>query len=303
MKKKVLITGGTGLLGKALIEASRGHDIVSIHSSSYKMANNAVIRYENMDVRDNTGLDNLFASFKPDVVIHTAGVGSPDYAEKHKEETWQINVQGTKNMLRNCECIGSKFIYISSNGIYDGKKARYAEEDEATPINFYGQVKLEGENIARSARVPWAIVRPILMYGWNHHFERNNVVTFAISRFREGKKVFAYDDVFVNPLFAGNCAKAIWKIVEDGKYDIFNIAGSDRINIYELAKKTAIIFGLDPGLAVPVQQGFFNELVKRPKDTSFDTEKMTRVLGLTPLSVDEGLSMMKKTERSNRVHV
>jgi len=292
----ILITGGTGLLGKALIEMNTGmHKIVSTYLGNYDISlDNAAVIYRKLDVRDKQGYVQLFKEFRPNVVIHTAGIGNPDYAEKNKQEAWDINVGGTQNLIDCAEAVDSKFIYISSNGIYGGDSAPYGEETETRPINYYGQVKLKGEEITRKSLIPHAIVRPILMYGWNHPFERLNIVTLSLRKLREEQIVNAYSDIFVNPLFVFQCAQAIWKIVFEDKYDTFNIGGKDRLSIFEFLETTARIFGYDDKLIKPVSQGFFKELVKRPIDTSYNTEKMEKILGIKPLSAEEGLKAMKE---------
>lgn len=295
---KILITGGTGLLGKALIETvDSNYEIVATYLGNYDVEDTHQVKYTKLDTRDKAGYEYLFRDFKPKVVIHTASIGSPDYAEKNKELTWEVNVGGTQNILFICERFDAKFIYISSNGIYDGTKAPYGEKDEAKPINYYGQTKLEGERIVQKARIPYAMVRPILMYGWPHSFERGNIVTFALSKLEQCEVVNAYGDVYLNPLFNHSCAEAIWKIVKEEKYDVFNIAGAERVTIYKLIQEAAYVFKLNLDLIKPVQQGFFNELVKRPSDTSYKTEKMEKELGIKPLSLKEGLRIMRETRR------
>jgi dTDP-4-dehydrorhamnose reductase len=294
---RIFITGGTGLLGKALIEnRSHNDEIMATYLGNYTMADCNGLKYVQLDIRDLEGHIRIFKDFKPETVIHTASIGSPDYAETHRQETKDINVIGTQKVLSICETFGAKFIYISSNGIYDGEKAPYGEESKAEPINFYGEVKLQAETVTKQAKIRHAVVRPILMYGWNHPFERSNIATQAIAKLQKGEVIHAYDDVYANPLFSYSCALAIWAIIKKEKYDVFNIAGAERVSVYELLKKVAVIFNLDGNLIKPVQQGFFNELVKRPKDTSFKTEKMEKELGLKPLSLNEGLRLMMDTQ-------
>ena len=295
---RIFITGGTGLLGKALIENRSDNDeIVSTYLGDYTMNDDSGIRYLKLDIRDLEKGIRIFRVFRPEVVIHTASIGSPDYAEQHREETEDINVSGTQKIISICEQFGAKFIYISSNGIYDGERAPYGEDSRAEPINYYGEVKLQAEAVTKQARIRHAIVRPILMYGWNHPFERPNIVTHAILKLQKKEKIYAYDDVYVNPLFNQSCSNAIWAIIKNEKYDAFNIAGADRVSIYQLLKKVADIFHLNGNLIEPVQQGFFNELVMRPRDTSFKTEKMERELGLKPLFLEEGLQLMKESRK------
>lgn len=296
---KILITGGTGLLGKALAGSINAkYEIIATFIGNYEIPDTKQIRYRKLDVRDGEGYLHLFKDFRPEVAIHTAGVNSPDYAQKNSDEAHEINVGGTQNILKAAEACGSKFIYISSNAIYDGEHAPYPEEAEPDPVNRYGQLKLEGEMIARKANVPWAIVRPILMYGWNYAFERPNVLTIGISKLRKTEKFYVYDNVYYNPLYYYSCAEAIWAIIEKNKFEIFNVGGKDRLSIYAFMREAAKVFALDEGLLMPVQQGFFKELVKRPRDTSYATSKMENILGITPLSVPEGLARMRQEEAS-----
>ncbi len=285
-------------MGKSLIEtAKKGREILATHLGNCELKDKTCVKYMTLDIRDDKGYAGLYEAFRPDVTIHAAGIGSPDYAEKHKEETRQINIGGTRNILKYCGKFGSALVYISSNGIYDGNKAPYRETDEASPINYYGRIKLEGENISKRSAVPCSIVRPILLYGWHHTGGRHNIVTYALSRLEKKEKAFVYEDVFVNPIFAPACAEAIWKIIEQGRHETFNIAGKDVVSIYGLVRAAAGIFGLDPNLVIPVRQGFFNELVPRPKNTSYDIGKMRDVLGIAPSSVEEGLLLMKKSRK------
>ena len=282
------------MLGKSLTEARNPKfRIVATYVGKYTVKNHDDIKYHKLDIRDYNAYEQLFQEFRPDVTIHTAGIGSPDYAEKHRKETRDMNVGGTRNIYSLCERNKSKLVYISSNGIYDGEKAPYGEEDLPEPTNYYGEVKLKAEEILMNARIPCAIVRPILMYGWNHPFERSNIATYALERMAKGLKVQVYDDVFLTPLFSIMCGKAIWRIIQDERYDVFNIGGAERVSIYQMIKELANIFEFKEELVEPVQQGFFNELVKRPKDTSFKTDKMQSVLGMKPLSLNEGLKAMK----------
>jgi dTDP-4-dehydrorhamnose reductase len=292
---KVLITGGTGLLGKALLNCCDNQiEIIATYVGNYNMQDSNQAKYLQLDVRDKNGYMDLFKNFRPDITIHTAGIGSPDFAENNRELVRDINLNGTRNILYMCNKFDSKFIFISSNGIYDGNNAPYSEEDKAEPVNYYGEVKLQGEEITKRAKVPFAIVRPILMYGWQYPFERSNIVTQLILKLQNQEIVHVYDDVYVKPLLNISCARSVWKIINEDKFGIYNIAGADRVNIHQLIIKAAEIFNLNKSLVISVQQGYFNELAKRPYDTSFNTNKMEKELGIKPLSLDEGLSLMKQ---------
>jgi len=295
-QKKVLITGVTGLLGKALAETNGNHDLVGTtlpKTSSVPIYDFATVT---LDVRDRDKLKQIFQDHKPDVVIHTASMGSVDYCETHQEESWEINVKGTKNIADFCEEFGSKFIFISSNAVYSGENPPYSEEDPIKPINYYGKLKIEGEQITEKCIVPHAIIRPILMYGWNHPTGRSNPVTWQISIMEKGQKIKMVDDVFCNPLYSLNCAQAIWAVVDKEKEGLFNIAGKNTCSRYDFSLEVAEVFGLNKLDIEPVPNSYFKEIAPRPMDASYKVNKMERELGVRALTTLEGLEAMKQSK-------
>ena len=297
--RRILITGGTGLLGCSLIKLFRvDHEITSTYVGDYKVEHEKSVRYEKMDTRDFDGYRRLFKSFKPSVVIHTASIGSPDYAENNREITREINIGGTEKIVSLCEEHGSKYVYISSNGIYDGNRAPYGESDEAKPVNYYGEIKLLGETIIKGRKMESAIIRPNILYGWHHPSERSNIVTMAVEKLRSGEMFKGYGDVYVMPLYVEQCAEAIRKIVDENRWETFNIAGRDRVSIFDFIRTAAQVFGLDANLVESVGHDYFKGMVPRPKDTSYRTRKMEDELKVRPLGIKEGLFKMKETEKN-----
>jgi len=295
---KILITGITGLLGYALqrVNNTTG-ELTGIYYPERQLPIHLQAKVYPINVIDYIAMEKLFEIERPEIVIHTSGIGNVDYAEKYKEITREINVGGTKVICELCERWNSRLIYISSNAVFDGSSPFYNEDDMPNPINYYGQLKVEAEEIVKKCHISWTIVRPILMYGWPYPGERENLVTIWLKSLREGKEIKAVNNVFSKPLFSDMCAKAIYSIIEKNKSGIFHIAGRDHVSLYEFALKTADIFGLDRALINPVPDSYFSDLVKRPKDTSFNTEKMERELEMIPISLVEGLTRMKNQEK------
>jgi dTDP-4-dehydrorhamnose reductase len=95
------------------------------------------------------------------------------------------------------------------------------------------------------------------------------------------------------------CAEAILAVIEKNRNGIFHVAGGDHVSLYDYAMITADVFGLDSTLISPVPDTFFNDLVPRPRDTSFDTTKMEHELGIVPTSLWEGLRQMRETEKTD----
>ncbi len=294
--KKVLITGVTGLLGKALAETNPGQSLIGTYLPKTYGVPFYDFPTETLDVRDGEKCLILFEKYRPDVVIHTASVGSVDYCETHKEETWEVNVTGTQNLVHFAEKFGSRFVFISSNAVYDGERAPYRETDPVSPINYYGKLKVEGEKVVLNSPLFKTIIRPILMYGWHHPSGRPNPVTWQLSMMEKGEPVKMVDDIYCNPLYSVNCADAIWAAINKEKQGVFNIAGKNRISRFDFAREVAEVFGFSPSLVEAVPNSYFKEIAPRPKDTSYCVDKMEKELGVRALTSREGLLQMKNSQ-------
>jgi len=292
--KRVLITGGTGLLGVA-IQQSAPNDIqgFSIYFPERSLPLPLPFPILVADVSDRKQMESVFEWAKPDVVIHTAAIGSVDFAEMNREETRKINVCGTKIVAALCEYFKSRLIYISSNAVFDGRNPFYSETSPVNPINYYGQLKVEAENIVRESSIPWAIVRPILMYGWPYIGERHNPVVWWVHSLENRKPIKVVDNVFTKPLPSWSCAEAVWEVIGQNRTGIYHVAGRDHLSLYQFALTTAEVFGLDSNLITPVPDSYFPEIAPRPQDTSFDTSKIENELGVKTIGVKDGLVHLK----------
>jgi len=291
---KILITGGTGLLGKGMEEtAPAGWSIVSVHQRPYSVAGTAAEQTV-LDIRDKRDVDALFEAQAFDTVVHAAGIASVDYVEAHYAESLESNLVGTLNIISASRRSGAHLVYVSTNAVFDGDRAPYREGDPLGPVNKYGRIKVECERLVQEALEDFTIVRPILMYGWNHPECRPNPATWILERLRQGRPVEMVDDVFENPLFNLQCGEALWRIVERKPGGIFHLGGAETVNRHQFALRVAKAFSLDPSLVRAVPSSHFPGIAPRPRNTSFATEKMERELGVRPLTLEEGLLQMRE---------
>lgn len=295
---KILITGGTGLLGQALVAtAARDDRLTLLHCREYQVPVEPA-EQTTIDVLDHVRLARVFDEHLFDVVVHAAGIASVDYVERHFQEAWQSNVLGTENVLDLVCKKDIRFIYVSSNAVFDGNHAPYREDDATNPTNQYGRIKVECEKLVKRVGALATIVRPILMYGWHFPQGRTNPATWLIDRLTRGERTPMVTDVYENPLLSYHCAEAVWRIIRSGETVIFHIAGKDVVNRYELATMIAREFGLDASLVYPVDSSFFPDIAPRPHNTSFITERMQTDLGMAPLPLAEGLRRMRAQARN-----
>lgn len=292
-KKTVLVTGGTGLLGKGLEETMpSGWRIVSLHQRDYRVEGSKS-RHLVLDIRDKRAVDRLFAKSSFDAVVHAAGIASVDYVEKHYAESLESNIVGTLNVTSAARRADAHLIYVSTNAVFDGKHAPYREDDPVRPVNKYGGLKVECERLVRETLAHWTIVRPILMYGWNHSVTRPNPATWIFEKLMRGETVSLVDDVWENPLYNISCGHALWAVIRKRPDGVFHLAGKDSVNRYRFGLEVARAFDLDASLIKRVTSKAFPGIAPRPRNTTFVTTRMERELGVKPLSLRESLTAMK----------
>lgn len=292
--RSVLVTGGTGLLGKGFEEtAPKGVSIVSVHLRDYKVPRGRA-EHVSLDLRDKRAVEKLFAKRRFDAVIHAAGIASVDYVERHYAESLESNIVSTLNVTAACRTRGIHHVYVSTNAVFDGTGAPYRESDATNPVNKYGRLKVECERLVQETLGSWTIVRPILMYGWNRTVTRPNPVTWIHEKLMRGESVELVDDVRENPLYNLQCGRALWAALRRKPKGIIHLAGKDRVNRWQFGHKVAEVFGLDKTLIKRVDSSRFPSIAARPPDTSFDTGRMRRELGIEAMTVEEGLRDMKR---------
>ncbi|MDI6903876.1 MAG: sugar nucleotide-binding protein [Candidatus Bathyarchaeia archaeon] len=103
-----MVTGASGLLGNKIVElAKNDYTVIPLHKTKPLHSNSL----------------NLLHKLKPDVVIHTASETNVDKCETEKEHAWKINVEGTRNIALACTKAGTKLVYISTDYVFEAKKA------------------------------------------------------------------------------------------------------------------------------------------------------------------------------------
>lgn len=292
---KILITGGAGLLAGYLIEtAPQETDMSAVwHVKPIECDGCAL---NQCDLTDRTAVRELVSQLRPDWVVHAAGIGNVDLCQNDPGATRLANVGGTENIIDSCRTAGCRLLYVSTNAVYRGDAPPYTEDDPQEPVNEYGRQKKDCEELVRGSGLAWTIARPILMYGWSRAWSRRDPVVWMLDTLGAGQKLHLVDDVSENPLSAEECAKALWRIVENKQVGEFNIAGGDIVNRYQLGLAVTEVFGNDPSLITAVGSGFFKSIAPRPRNTAFDIGKMETVLGLPPLRLRDGLKRMRDTK-------
>jgi dTDP-4-dehydrorhamnose reductase len=288
-EKVLFVTGASGLLGSRIVEKATCHfRVIPLHNTKPLHAHSL-----KLDITNASEVSSLFNKLKPYAVIHAASETNVDRCESEKAHAWEVNVEGTQNIVSTSNKVGAKLIYISTDYVFDGLKGNYTEQDKPNPINYYGITKLEGEKRVIENCKNYTILRTSVLYGW--HPWKQNFVTWVISQLKQNKEITVVEDHFNSPTLADNLAEMIMEAVQKDFYGLYHASGSERISRYDFALQIAKTFNLGAGLIKPAKMNQLTTwIARRPRDSSLNTEKIQKQLKTKPLNITQGLKKMKE---------
>jgi dTDP-4-dehydrorhamnose reductase len=280
MKKKVLITGSKGQLGKKIIDLmARDFDLILTDS-------------DNMNITNKDLVDKFFKQCKPDWVIHTAAYTQVDKAEDFPEICQKVNVYGTKNIALASQEIDAKLIYISTDYVFDGrKKSPYIETDKPSPLSVYGHSKYCGETEIEQICDQYYILRSSWIFGElpkNH--PGTNFVETMLRLASEKKELRVVKDQIGSPTYTKDLVQIIIRIVNlCPNIGIYNFSGQGMCSWYDFAKEIFSQKNINIDLN-PITSDQFPQKAKRPSYSYLDKTKLETLLRIKVRSWQEMLS-------------
>ena len=231
----ILITGSSGFLGSrlAVYLAKRYDLLLPTHSELNVSREDTVLAY--------------MEEHRPKVVIHCAALSNTWYCEQHPEESHRVNVQGTVKMAKACKRIGAKFIFMSSDQVYNGTIASgpLREDCLLQPVNVYGRHKLEAEqrallNLHESVglRLTWMYDLPDSSMKLN-----SNLLVNLRKANNEGITIHVATHEYRGVTYVWEVVKQMEKTLSLPR-GIYNFGSGNTLNSHALHLKAAQLMGL-----------------------------------------------------------
>jgi dTDP-4-dehydrorhamnose reductase len=293
MPFNVLITGCSGLLGSNLCGAyADRHNVTGVyfrHRIRYP-----AVQLVQCDLADPRST-KMLAAAKPDIVIHTAGEANVDRCERNPIVARAAICDATRNVAAVAESCGSYLIYLSTDAVFDGRNKFVRESDPAQPVNLYGKLKVEAEEIAALACPSSCIVRT-RFYGWSPGAQKS-FVEQIISSLEQKKTVNCFTDNFSTYVYVGTLARCFGELFDTRYQGILHIVESERFSRFDFAHRIAQAFELEGKLILPARMSEHSFDATRPADTSLCND-LARSLLKTDLG---GNSLNRMRTSSNPV--
>ena len=291
---RVAITGATGLLGRYLrLSRPTGSQIVAVSRTHLLQVEREGDASFLVDLAVAGSGAALMGQVQPDVVIHAAAEGRVDAVQGNTVDHMQLNVMAASDLAALCRERGFIFVFVSSNAVFGGSPTPYRDDSIHDPVNDYGILKSLAESAVMDANPEALIIRPLLMYGLPFPWGRPNPVMQWARELGEGREVKVVNDVTTQPLWAGDCAAAIWAGIKEKAAGAINVSGGESVTLFDLACRAADAFGLDTALVTPIESSTLTSIAPRPTSTAFDLHRLHDDLGLTPHRLKAGLALLR----------
>lgn len=220
---KILVTGYNGQLGFDVVNNGLNQGFEMIGTTR-----------EELDITDRELVTYRINKIRPDAIIHCAAYTNVDKAEDDQVTCWDVNVNGTANLAEAAKKTNSKFMYISSDYVFDGCGVNpHSEKNDPNPINYYGLTKFEGEKVVQSLLEDWFIVRISWVFGING----NNFIKTMIRLAERQKEISIVTDQIGSPTYTYDLANLLISMIQTEKYGIYHATNEGYCNWAQFARE------------------------------------------------------------------
>ena len=273
--KKVLLIGAKGQVGQELqVTLPYLGEVISIGR-------------EELDLTNSEKIGQLIREIHPDYLVNAAAYTAVDKAETEPDLAYSINAIAPKIMAESAEKIKAKFLHISTDYVFDGRKnTPYLETDLTNPLGVYGQSKLRGEEEIKTVNSQAIILRTAWVYG---SYGKSNFVKTMLRLGKEREELKVVVDQVGSPTWAKDIATAITHLLinVDNPPGIYNFTNSGVASWFDLTKaifEEAKISGIPLKIqrVIPITTAEYPTPAVRPAYSVLSGQKISQQLGYIP---------------------
>jgi dTDP-4-dehydrorhamnose reductase len=269
---RALVVGGSGQIGGWLLRSltERGHEAIGTYHT---------VPQEGLVPLDASRLDEAadrLRSARPDVVLYPAGFTWVDGCERDPARARDANLHQPLNLARAAAEIGARFVYFSTDYVFDGHAGPYAEDSPTNPLSVYGRAKLEAERaFADELSERALIVRTSWVFGPER--QGKNFAYQLVKALGQGRTLDCPSDQVSSPSYGPDVARAAVGLVDADVSGLIHVAGPEVMGRLEFARAIARAFGLDPSLIVAKTTAELGQGAPRPLNGGLLTPRLDAI--------------------------
>ena len=289
--KSVLIMGASSLFGNSIYRLF-SREYMAVCGTGFSKASS--FGFDKLDVTCEEEIKTYFMKHPGfDIVIYVAGEANADIAEKERKKAHALNVDAISAIGRYAK--GCKFVYISSEYVFDGSSGPYGSGSAANPINYYGCTKLEGESISLKNFPDSLVIRLGALYGYNGPSDKETTVSKLIAALDKPEPLKADNVQIKHPLLLEDAARTLLKLLDYKVSGIYQTNGPEGLSKQEMAEKIAAIRNKMTG------QAFSYPIIGIEQPGVAAKPLNTHMVNVdTPRPFDEGIRFLLAIDRNKK---
>ena len=295
----IFLTGGSGLFGLNFYYQTRKEHKIYVNFHKKKIPK---IHHNNIKLNNIKKLKKFLLKNKIQYLVHSAAITNIEKCQKKKNLCKYINFDIAVILCKICKDINIKFVFISSDHLFDGRKNFYKETDKTFPLNYYSKLKVRAERKIMKINDTSLILR-VNFFGFGPIYRRS-YSDWIIQMLKENKKIEVFKDVFFNPVDINFFIKIIIILLKKKTCGILNVSSDEKISKYNFAVKIAKKFNLNFNLIIPALYSKIQKekkLVLRPKNMTLNNKLIKNVLNIKSIRIDNMINNLYSLSSSKNI--
>jgi dTDP-4-dehydrorhamnose reductase len=264
---RILITGAGGQVGRELVDAFDGHDVVGVD-------------HHQLDVAERDAVLGAVTSLAPDVIVNSAAWTAVDANEADHDRAWAVNAMAVRHLADGARRVGASVCHLSTDYVFDGsKKTPYVEWDPPNPVSMYGRSKLGGE-------LELGPTDTIVRTSWVCGYHGANLVKTILRLAGEHDTLSFVADQRGHPTFADDLAAVVRQLVVERRPGLFHVTNQGAVSWYEFAREVLAAAGLDAERVQPIATADLDPPRPAPRPANSVLDNAALRLSGVPLAAD-----------------
>lgn len=288
---RVLLTGASGFVGSYILAAirrqGRAHALTLGRSPTDDLP---------VDLAERGDWGRRIADLSPTHIIHAAAISSIDACFRDSDRARRVNVDGTETVAKAAARVGARVLFFSTDQVFDGEDAPYAETSAKRPLHVYGRTKAAAEDALIAGNPNTVILRTSLVFGPSPN-GRRSPSDAVLDAEKTKRPIGLFSDELRSPVSVRFVAAAVLELLESPFRGVLNLCGPTGMSRADFGEEVARAAGIPPGSAFrPVSRlsVAFNE--PRPRDLRLMTDLLQTTVSETHGSIcDEMLRFARST--------
>lgn len=282
---KIIVLGGTGLLGQALQKEikKRGNTCYCIARTNADYC---------VDITNDFELEDIIKNLKPEIVINACAIVNHKICDENPDLAYKTNSRPSAILSNLANQYNFKYVYVSTDGYFNGDaRLKHSENSQILLLNEYARTKWAGECFSLTNKNSLIIRTNIV--GFRGKKEQPTFVEWAIETLKSGSNMTLFDDYYTSSISVFHFSKSLLDLIEKDAKGIINLASREVSSKKEFIESLAKTFGFS---LENTSIGSVSSLAtsKRADSLGLDVSKAESLLGYRLPTLSEVIKQLKK---------